>query len=342
MRPKQNRAAAASSEHAMMPRERRLAVMHAGRPLCVWASITGGASALAGGVMIAAMQAGAPFAAFAASALALLAMALIPGTLARCIATRATVPIASALVLTIAAMSAGARAGATLAQTPLILGGIALIAAACAHLRCARDGAARSMHTHATAPVWHNGILLTAPALLAGLSSGVLARFQFFALCGGAPISVTQVVTSLAVVSLAGWLADRVDYRRALLVLFVLRGSLLASLTFDCLAPWAALAAPAFAVLDYLTLPTLMRGGRASRASGAGCPGLAHHAGMLAGAALATTSWGFGQGFYALFLVGGALNLACAYAFATPRRFPTHAPYAASAALAAGSTIDLL
>ena len=68
----------------MMPRKRRLAVMHAARPLCVWAAITGGASALAGGVMIAAMQAGAPFAAFAASALALLAMALIPGTLARC------------------------------------------------------------------------------------------------------------------------------------------------------------------------------------------------------------------------------------------------------------------
>jgi len=135
---------------------------------------------------------------------------------------------------------------------------------------------------------------------------------------------------------------DRRTYRRALLVLFVLRGSLLAALTFDCLAPWAALAAPAFAVIDFLTLPTLMRGGRASRASGAGCPGLAHHTGMLVGTALATTSWGFGQGFYALFLIGGALNLACAYAFATPRRFRMHTPYSASTALAAGSTIDII
>ncbi|MEX3839660.1 hypothetical protein [Paraburkholderia sp. BR10882] len=325
----------------MMPRERRLDVMHAARLLCVWASITGGASALAGGVMIAAMPAGAPFAAFAASALALPAMSLIPGVLARSFATHPTVPIASALALTMAAMGAGAHAGATLAQTPLILGGVALIAAACMHLRRTRDSAARSVHTHATAPVWRDGMLLIAPALLAGLSSGVLARFQFFALCGGTAMSVTKVVTSLAVVSLAGWLADRVDYRRALLVLFVLRGGLLAALTFDCLAPWAALAAPAFAVLDYLTLPTLIRGGRASRASGTGCPGLAHHAGMLAGAALATTAWGFGQGFYALFIVAGALNLACAYAFAMPRRFRAHTPYPASAALATGSTIDL-
>ncbi|MEX3942936.1 hypothetical protein AB4Y44_25870 [Paraburkholderia sp. BR10937] len=325
----------------MMPLKRRLAAMHAARPLCVWASITGGAGALAGGVMIAAMQAGTPFAAFAASTLALLAMALIPGTLARGFATRATVPIASALVLTMAAMGTGAHTGETFAQTPLILGGVVLLAIACMHLRRTRDSAARSVHTHTIAPAWRNDMLLIAPALLAGLSSGVLARFQFFALCGGAAISVTQVVTSLAAVSLAGWLADRVDYRRALLVLFVLRGALLVALTFDCLAPWAALAAPAFAVLDYLTLPTLMRGGRASRAPGAGCPGLAHHAGMLAGAALAATSWGFGQGFYALFLIGGTLNLACAYAFSTPRRFRTRAPYPASAALAAGNAIDL-
>ncbi|WP_342951875.1 hypothetical protein [Paraburkholderia sp. JHI869] len=324
----------------MMPRERRPAVTHVVRRLYGWAAITGGASALAAGVMIAAMQAGAPFSAFAASALALLAMALIPGALARRFATRPTVPIASALALTMAAMSAGAHTGAPQAQTSLILGGITLIAAACIPLRRARDNAATSMPMHAMTPVWRNGLLLIAPALLAGVSSGMLARFQFFALCGGTAITAAQVVTSLAVVSLAGWLADRVDYRHSLLALFVLRGALLAALTFDSLAPWAALAAPAFAALDYLTLPTLIRGARASRTSGAGCPGLAHHMGMLAGATLATTTWGFGQGFYALFLVGSVLNLACAYAFVTPRRFQRHTPYSASAALAAGSTID--
>ncbi|WP_322033140.1 hypothetical protein [Paraburkholderia sp. J76] len=269
--------------------------------------------------MSTAMQAGAPFAAFAASALALLAMASIPGALVRCFAQRPTVPIASALVLTMAAMGEGARAGATGVTTPLLFGGVALIAGACLHLRRAPDNAARSLHTHTIAPTRRNCMLLIAPALLAGLSSGVLARFQFFALCGGTAISTTQIGASLAAVGMAGWVADRVDYRRALLVLFVLRGALLTALTFDSLAPWAALAAPAFAVLDYLTLPTLMRGGQATRASGASCPGLAHHAGMLAGAALATTSWGFGQGFHVLFLAGGTLNLACAYAFADQR-----------------------
>lgn len=303
----------------MMPRLRRPASMHTARRLCIWAAITGGASALAAGIMSAAMQSGAPFAAFAASALALLAMALIPGALVRCFAKRATLASASALVVTMAALGEGAHVGtAGTADTPtsLIAGGVALIAAAYMHLRRASDSAATSLHAHRMTPARRNGVLLIAPALLAGLSSGLLARFQFFALCGGAAISTTQIATSLAAVCLAGWLADRVDYRRALLVLFVSRGALLTALTLDTLAPWAALAAPAFAMLDYLTLPTLMRGGRTSSASGAGCPGLAHHAGMLAGAALATTSWGFGQGFYSLFLAGGALNLACAYAFA--------------------------
>jgi hypothetical protein len=186
-----------------------------------------------------------------------------------------------------------------------------------------------------------NNAWLIAPALLAGLSSGVLARFQFFAICGGGTASVTHVVASLIIVTLAGGLAERVDHRRALLALFTLRGALLAALTLDALAQWTALAMPAFAVLDYLTLPTLMRGGRAARASQAGCPGLAHHAGMLAGAALANTPWGFGQGFYALFLIGGALNLACAGVLAARHGSRTHAHYPASPALATGSGVDL-
>jgi len=336
----------------MMLRARRPAVMHALRALSLWSAFTGGASALAAGAMLAAMQAGPSLAVFAASALSLLAMVLVPAALARRFATRATVPVASALVLTMAAMSAGsaaARAGVSGAAAPLALGGIALLAAAWQHLR--RDAIAQSEHdAHATTPRpatrviergWRNNVWVVAPALLAGVSSGVLARFQFFAICGGGPASAAHVAASLAVVMVAGWLAERVDQRHALLAFFVLRGALLAALTLDALAPWAALAAPAFAVLDYLTLPTLMRGGRAARATQAGCPGFAHHAGMLAGAALATTSWGFGQGFYMLFLVGGALNLACAFALAIPRAAGTHAHFSASPALAMGSVTDL-
>jgi hypothetical protein len=326
----------------MMLRLRLPATMHALRALCIWGVVTGGASALAAGVMLAAMQAGEPLTTFAASALALLAMVLIPAALARRFVSRATVPVATALALTMAAMSAAAAGVHEGAATPLTLGGIALLATAWSHLR--RETTARSAHAqmHA-APLYaqplRNNTWLIAPALLAGLSSGVLARFQFFAICGRGTASATHIVTSLVIVAFAGWLAERVDHRRALLVLFALRGALLAALTLDSLAPWAALAMPAFAMLDYLTLPTLMRGARASRASQAGCPGLAHHAGMLAGAALATTSWGFGQGFYALFLLGGVLNLACAGVLAARRNARTH--YPASPAFAAASGIDL-
>jgi hypothetical protein len=331
----------------MMPRSRRPALKLAMRLLAFWGAVTGGASALAAGVMLLAMQTGGALAALAASALALLAMGLIPATLATRFATRATVPVASALVLTMAAMSAAAgaaRAGATGVAAPLLFGGIALLAAVFVRVR--RHPAARPVHTHlavprpatrALIPALRNNVWLIAPALLAGLSSGLLARFQFFAICGGGVASAAHVAAALTVVALTGSLAERVDHRRALLTFFVLR----AALTLDALAPWLSLAAPAFALLDYLTLPTLMRGGNAARAAQASCPGFAHHVGMLTGAALATTSWGFGQGFYLLFLVSGALNLACACALATPRLPGMQTRSPASPALAAGSGIGL-
>jgi hypothetical protein len=335
----------------MMPRSRHPAMTDVLRLLAFWGAATGGASAFAAGVMVVAMQAGGTLTALAASALALLAMALIPAALASRFATRATVPIASALVLTMSAMSAAsaeARAGATGVTAPLALGGIALLAAL--SLYFLRDAPTRTAHRHAAAsqpttralvPALRNNVWFVAPALLAGLSSGVLARFQFFAVCGGGTASGAHVAASLAVVILAGALAERVDHRRALLVFFVLRAALLAALTLDALAPWISLAAPAFALLDYLTLPTLMRGAGAASVAQARCPGLAHHAGMLAGAALATTSWGFGQGFYMLFLMGGALNVACACALAAPRLAGMHAHSPASPALAASNGIAL-
>lgn len=337
----------------MTLRERHPAVMNALRALALWSAVTGSACALAAGVMLAAMQAGGALAAYAASTLALLAMALVPAALVRSFGQHATVPVASALVLTMAAMSAAAawaRTGTAAGAAPLVLCGVALLAALWWRSRRSRRVATpRPAHTHTVArtgarlaaPAWRSGAVLLAPALLAGLSSGMLARFQFFALCGASAASVTQVAISLAVVTFAGWLAERVGHGRALLALFVLRGVLLAALTLNALAPWIALAAPAFALIDFLTLPTLMRAGRAARTSGAGCPGLAHHAGMVAGAALATTSWGFGAGFYALFLLGGALNLACAFALAMPRATTARTLYSASPALAAGGALDL-
>ncbi|MCG5074709.1 hypothetical protein [Paraburkholderia tagetis] len=305
----------------------------------VWCAVTGGASALAAGVMLGAMQIDANGTALAGGAVALFAMALLPAVLARRFVSRATVPVAASLVLTMAAMTAAAaqaRAGSFSTGMPVALAlvGLAMLAAAWSRLPTRQmDSSARLPKIHrtpfkrvqqgfiATLP---GSAALLAPALLAGLSSGVLARFQFFAVCGAGPFSFTQLAVSLGAALGIGLLAERVDHRYALLALFALRGALLAALTLDALdalAPWTVFAMPAFAVLDALTLPTLLRIGRAAQA---GCPGVAHHAGMLAGAALATTSWGFGQGFHALFLAGAALNLMCAYALATRRNTRTH------------------
>ncbi|HKT97418.1 MAG TPA: hypothetical protein VJS30_12905 [Paraburkholderia sp.] len=305
----------------------------------VWCAVTGGAAALAAGVMLGAMRGSATAAAIAASALALFAMALLPAALTRRFASRATVPVATSLVLTMAAMTAAAaqaRAGSLSSAMPatLAFAGFTLLAAVWPRLPARRIASSTPLTQIHRTPLQHaqqgfaaalpSSVPLLAPALLAGLSSGVLARFQFFAMCGTGPFSFTQLAVSLGTAVGFGLLAERIDHRYALLALFALRGALLAALTLDALAPWAAFAAPAFAVLDALTLPTLLRIGRTAQA---GCPGVAHHAGMLAGAALATTSWGFGQGFDALFLAGAALNLLCACTLAARRRKRTPYPH---------------
>ncbi|WP_156992757.1 hypothetical protein [Paraburkholderia oxyphila] len=345
---------------------------HALAAACVWFAVTGGAAALAAGVMLGAMRIDATTAAFAGSAVALVAMALLPAALARRFASRATVPVAASLVLTMAAMTAAAaqaRAGSTpdVMAAVLALAGLALLATVRPYLNARRTESSAPPRQIDRTPIQRarqgfigalpGSVSLLAPALLAGLSSGVLARFQFFAVCGAGPFSFAQVAASLCAVVGFGLLAERIDRRYALLALFALRGALLAALTLDALAPWAVFAAPAFAVLDALTLPTLLRIGRAAQA---GCPGIAHHMGMLAGAALATTSWGFGQGFPALFLAGAALNFMCACALAarrtrhTPKQQQPHSTqyyasrytphftdHPASPALASGTGIEI-
>jgi hypothetical protein len=285
------------------------------RAAATWCAVTGGAAALAAGIMLGAMQAGASAAAFAASAIALLAMALLPPVSARCFGARATLPCAVALVLTMGAMSfsaAQARAGVTSGALPLALLGFALL------LSIHRiDSDSLGFIFSIKQPIKfarpRNGALLGA-AMLAGMSSGVLARFQLFALCGAGPFSLAHLLFSLGAAIGGAVCLQRIDRRHALVWLFSLRGALLAALTLDALSPWTLYAAPAFAVLDALTLPTLLRNDHQNHASQSRCPGVAHHLGMLAGAAFTTTSWGFGQGFYSLFLGAAVLNLICASA----------------------------
>ncbi|MFX1672731.1 hypothetical protein PWR63_10695 [Paraburkholderia sp. A2WS-5] len=307
----------------------------------IWCAVTGGASALAASVMLGAMQIGPHAAAFAGGAAALFAMVLLPAALTRCFVSRATVPVATSLILVMATLAAAAVRGRTGflpigMPVALALAGPVMFAAAWSSLPTRRTESVmprRQIHRTAcqlvqrefTAALQGSAALLV-PALLAGLSSGVLARFQLFAVCGSGPFSLAQLAVSLGAAAGLGLLAESIDHLYALLALFALRGALLAALTLDTLAPWAVFAAPAFTVLDALTLPTLLRIGHASQA---GCPGFAHHAGMLAGAALATTSWGFGPGFHTLFLAGATLNLVCACTLAArrQRRRPhVHAP----------------
>lgn len=261
--------------------------------------------------MMGATQAG--YAAFAASAVALLAMALLPPIFARRFGPMATLPCATALVLTMGAMSfAATQASADITRSalPLLLSGFALLASA---RRFHSDTLLerRSFTRYASAFRRGNGALIGA-ALLAGMSSGILARFQLFSLCGAGTFSLTHLFFSLCAAIGAGAWLQRSDRRNALLLLFCLRGAVLAALTLDAFSSWSLYAAPVFAVLDALTLPTLLRNDHASHVAQGGCPGIAHHIGMLAGAAFATTSWGFGQGFYALFLGAAVLNLVCA------------------------------
>lgn len=331
----------------MQPRARRLPGMNVRDTLAAaraWCAVTGGAATLAAGVMATAMRAGAQTGTLAASGLALAAMACLPAMLARRFAARPIAPIATALVTTMLAMSAASAQANSISvgqAAILILLGVSLLTPMVNFSQfknLPRIPNHQIRRSEVNSALRGNAAMLAA-ALLAGLSSGVLARFQLFSICGSGPFSLSHAAISLCLVALLGLIADRADHRHTLLALFVMRGALLAALTLTAFSAWTVFAAPAFALLDALTLPALIRASRMQRAAHAGCPGMVHHGGMLAGAALATTSWGFGQGFYALYLLGSALNLACAYALAHRRVAGTH--YVASSALATRGAIEL-
>lgn len=300
------------------------------RAASAWTAITGGACALAAGIMLATTQA------YVASVLALLAMAVLPAFLARAFTQRATVPVATALVLVMASMNAASRLPRAAASV-LIVAGVVLLGVAWMRVRKV------PVHRHIVDTTAPRGLIrLLVPALLAGLSSGLLARFQLFALCGGTSgASPIHVGVSLLVVALAGAAIECIDPRGALLMLFVVRGTMLAALTIDAFAHWASIAAAAFALLDFLTLPTLMRSAPTKSATQNGCPGFAHHAGMIAGAALATTSWGFDRGFYALFLLGGALNIACACTLVSSNIANTRVRFSTARSLVTARAVEL-
>jgi hypothetical protein len=80
----------------------------------------------------------------------------------------------------------------------------------------------------------------------------------------------------------------------------------------------APLAAAIFLILDCLTIPALVSlRGRSASVLSASCPGVAHHIGMVLGAALSTTPYFFGDGFVVLYAFSAAANVICAVSIAT-------------------------
>ncbi|MFM0129478.1 hypothetical protein, partial [Paraburkholderia sediminicola] len=168
------------------------------------------------------------------------------------------------------------------------------------------DRSARAVHATGTTALL---------ALLAGISSGSLARFQLYAICGMSGAQPTwQILLSLSVVCALAFIADRSgNSNRMLIVLYVLRAALIGALAAVDSPPLALLAAKIFLVLDCLTIPALMKLRRKSRsAMSTSCPGAAHHIGMVLGGTLSTTPYFFGDGFIVLYALGAITNLICA------------------------------
>ncbi len=168
-------------------------------------------------------------------------------------------------------------------------------------------------------------------ALFAGLSSGSLARFQFYAICGMSGAQpMWEIALSLGAVCALALVADRSgNNNRVLIVLYVLRAALIGALAAVDSPPLALLAAKIFLVLDCLTIPALMNvRNKSCGALSANCPGAAHHLGMVLGATLSTTPYFFSDGFMVLYVPSAIANLICAGTLATnwfeKRPFPKH------------------
>lgn len=163
---------------------------------------------------------------------------------------------------------------------------------------------------------------VTGLALLAGLATGGMARFELMSLCGPAAGSTGAApwVLSLGAVLAFGLCIIRAPVAWALALLYATRAAILAVLTRPDAAGFAAPAAQALLAIDCLTLPALMRLTGRCGLSGAAGPGLAHHAGMVIGAALSTAPYFFGDAFTILALSGSLLSLLCVFCLLAWRR----------------------
>jgi hypothetical protein len=280
---------------------------------------------IAGGAAALAMRAGlGPHtSALWMSALALATMMGAPLLMARS-TRRTTVATAATLIVAMSAMNAlpaylsGLQQGGVLAALMITAGGALLF-----YWRQLSGTVANERHhtnepRQSTRAAGATALL----ALLAGMSSGSLARFQLFAVCGAAGANGVQplwhIALLLAAVCVLACYADRSRNDRMLATLYVARALLIGTLATVDDPALAPLTAKLFLLLDCLTIPALANlQGNPKRALSASCPGIAHHIGMLAGAALSTTPYFFGDGFVVLSGISAAANLICAASLAT-------------------------
>lgn len=253
------------------------------------------------------------------SALMLTVMMSVPLLMSRS-SGRYTMPASAAtLIMTISAMNGvpahlNGSAHATFISVSMMATALALL---WYRLRVlgpcdeSRHDLHRRTHSHKTTTP---STLMALLAVLAGFSSGSLARFQLFAICGASGMQpFWHIALSLAAVGTLAFLAARARGHHMLIALNVARAVLILTLAANDNPALAPLAATVFLALDCLTIPALVSmPGRSNGVLSASCPGLAHHVGMLLGAALSTTPYFFGDRFVVLYAMSAVANLICA------------------------------
>jgi hypothetical protein len=283
------------------------------------------------------------------SALALATMTTVPLVMSRLFRRHATLATAVTLIATMSAMGVvpayvgGLQHGVAIAALAVALGGVLLFygwhlasesvsppATASSPEHSNRNKYA-NQNTDESTKTKHATGAAALLALLAGLSSGSLARFQLYAICGMSGVQpMWEIALSLGAVCALALIADRSgNDNRMLIVLYVLRAALIGALAAVDSPMLALLTAKMFLVLDCLTIPALMNvRNKSCSALSAGCPGAAHHLGMVLGATLSTTPYFFGDGFMVLYVLSAIANLICAGTLATKwfekRPFPKH------------------
>ncbi|CAE6753811.1 hypothetical protein R69888_03088 [Paraburkholderia haematera] len=283
------------------------------------------------------------------SALALTTMALVPLSMSRISRGHGTLATAATLIATMSAMGAvpaymnGLEHRTATFGLVMLVGGVLLIcgwrlSGAPALLT---DNFDRSKDANKNANRPTRALQTTGSTMLlawfAGLSSGSLARFQLYAICGVSGVQpLWQIVFSVGAVCAVALIADRSgNIKRTLIVLYVLRAVLIGALAAVDGPTLALHAGKMFLVLDCLTIPALMKlRGKSRSAMSAGCPGVAHHIGMVMGATLSMTPYFFGDGFMVLYVLSAIANVICAGTLAANwldrsaiLEHPTHPPH---------------